>query len=146
MKIQDAYPVIVTNQLKACRDFYQRWFGFEVGFEANWFIWLYSATDQTSENQRSYSLAFMHSSHPSNPPGPECFSGQGMFLTLQVEDASAEYERLRQAGLKIEYGLHDEPWGQRRFMVRDPAGTMIDVVQQTEPEPDYWLPYISTAE
>jgi catechol 2,3-dioxygenase-like lactoylglutathione lyase family enzyme len=140
MIIQDAYPVIVTDQLTACRDFYQRWFGFQVGFEASWFIWLYS------EGDRPYSLAFMHSSHPSNPPGPERFSGQGVFLTLQVEDVAAEYERLRQAGLKIEYDLHDEPWGQRRFMVQDPAGTLIDVVQQTEPAPDFWLPYMSAAQ
>lgn len=144
MIIQDAYPVIVTDQLTACRDFYRRWFGFQVGFEASWFIWLYSNTAST--DHRPYSLAFMHSSHPSNPPGPERFSGRGMFLTLQVEDAMAEHERLRQAGLRIEYELHDEPWGQRRFMVQDPAGTLIDVVQQTEPAPDFWLPYMSKAQ
>lgn len=143
MIIQDAYPVIVTDQLIACREFYQRWFNFQVGFEASWFIWLYSTP---SVGQQSYSLAFMHSSHPSSPPGHECFLGRGLFLTLQVEDAAAEYERLRQAGLPIAYELHDEPWGQSRFSVQDPAGTMIDVVQQTEPAPDFWVPYMSASQ
>ena len=35
----------------------------------------------------------MHPGHPSAPPGPEPFNGQGMCLEFQVEDARAEHER-----------------------------------------------------
>lgn len=80
--------------------------------------------------------------HPSQPPGPERFSGQGMFVTLQVADATAEYERLRSAGAPIAYSLHDEPWGQRRFALRDPAGTFVDIIEQIEPAPGFWDPYL----
>jgi hypothetical protein len=33
------------------------------------------------------SIAFMHPEHPSAPPSPGAFRGDGMFLTFQVDDA-----------------------------------------------------------
>jgi uncharacterized glyoxalase superfamily protein PhnB len=80
--------------------------------------------------------------HPSQPPGPERFSGEGVFLTFQVEDARTEFERLRAEGAPIAYPLRDEPWGQRRFALRDPAGTWLDIVEQVEPAPGFWDPYV----
>ena len=38
MDIVDSYPVVVTEQLHQCRDFYTRWLSFEVLFEATWFV------------------------------------------------------------------------------------------------------------
>jgi uncharacterized glyoxalase superfamily protein PhnB len=62
-------------------------------------------------------------------------------LTLQVEDARAEFERLKGGGLEIAYPLHDEPWGQRRFAVYDPSGAWVDVIQQIDPAPGFWEKY-----
>jgi len=42
----------------------------------------------------------------------------------------------------IAYPLRDEPWGQRRFGLLDPAGTWFDVVQHIESLPGFWAPYI----
>ena len=55
MQLADAYSVIVTERLQECRDFYVRWFGFEVGFEASWIVWL------TTGGERPVSLSFMSS-------------------------------------------------------------------------------------
>lgn len=73
----------------------------------------------------------------------ESFNGQGMFLTFQVVDAKAEYERLEHAGLTIAYPIAYEAWGQRRFGLYDPSGTWVDVVQQIEPAKGYWDKYMS---
>ncbi|HET9229344.1 MAG TPA: VOC family protein [Thermoanaerobaculia bacterium] len=137
MELQSLYPIVVTDKLAECRDFYVRWLGFEVLFEASWFVYLGSG---------SYGVAFMSPDHPSQPPGPEAFSGKGMFLTLQVTDARAEFERLEKAGVPIGYPLHDEPWGQRRFGLFDPAGMWVDVVQQTEPAAGFWDKYMQRRE
>ena len=64
MELQDSYPVVVTDELRACRDFYSRWFGFEIAFEASWFVLLQGG------GARPTSLAFMHTDHPSSPPTP----------------------------------------------------------------------------
>jgi uncharacterized glyoxalase superfamily protein PhnB len=134
MELLDAYPIIVTDKLTECRDFYTRWFGFDVAFEASWFVYLASAGDRPA-------IAFMAADHPSQPPGPETFTGQGMFLTLQVADAAAEFDRLTRAGVPMAYPLRDEPWGQRRFGLLDPSGMWVDVVQQIDPAPGFWDQY-----
>jgi catechol 2,3-dioxygenase-like lactoylglutathione lyase family enzyme len=136
VKLEDAYPIVVTDRLAECREFYTRQLGFQVGFEASWFVYLHSTGD------RPRAVAFMSADHPSQPPGPETFSGKGMFLTLQVSDAAAEFARLADARVPIAYALRDEPWGQRRFGLVDPRGMRLDVVQQIEPQPGFWEPYI----
>ena len=75
MKFVDRYPIIVTPKLQQCRDFWVEHLGFEVVFEADWFILL--AADGAT-------LAVMHPNHPSSPPGPQAFSGHGMCFELQV--------------------------------------------------------------
>jgi catechol 2,3-dioxygenase-like lactoylglutathione lyase family enzyme len=136
MLIKDLYSIVVTDKRAECRDFYVRWFGFQVVFEATWFVYLAATGDH------AFGIAFLSPDHPSTPPGPEIFNGRGMFLTLQVSDTAAEHERLKGGGLAIAYSLHDEPWGQRRFAVVDPAGTWVDVVQQIDPEAGFWDPYL----
>lgn len=136
--VRDLYPLITTPALFEARDFYVRHFGFEVAFEASWFVYL---SGPGEEGTRGATLAFMHPDHPSNPPGPEPFGGLGMILTVEVEDAASTHDRLDREGAAIAYPLTDEAWGQRRFMVRDPAGVLIDVVQQIEPATGYWDQY-----
>jgi catechol 2,3-dioxygenase-like lactoylglutathione lyase family enzyme len=139
MRLQDFYPIIVTERLADCRDFYKQWFGLEVVFEASWFV-LLSHTEGSK-----VSLAFMHPSHPSAPPGPEPFNGQGMCLEFQVPDAQSEYDRFTSGGAPIALTLRDEPFGQRRFGLFDPAGVWIDVVEQIEPAAGWWDQYMTEA-
>ena len=117
MRIEASYPVVVTERLRECRDFYVRWFDFVVAFEASWFVLL------MTEDEPATMLAFMPPDHPSSPPSPAPDAGDGSFITFQVADAGAEYERLTDAGFVADLELTDEPWGQRRFAVHDPAGT-----------------------
>lgn len=139
MKIRDLYPLITTPLLAETRDFYVRHFGFQVGFEASWFLYLIGPGE---EGARGAVLAFMHPDHPSDPPGPERFDGRGMILTVEVGDAAAAFRRLGDGGAPILYPLTDEAWGQRRFMTRDPAGVMVDVVEQIAPAAGFWEPYM----
>jgi catechol 2,3-dioxygenase-like lactoylglutathione lyase family enzyme len=124
---------VVTERLRECRDFYTGRLGFTVVFEAGWFVLL---------DGGGVSVAFMHPVHPSAPPSPGPYDGDGAFLTLQVTDAAAEYEALRAAGAVFALELTDEPWGQRRFALVDPAGLWLDVVEQIEPAPGWWDPYL----
>jgi catechol 2,3-dioxygenase-like lactoylglutathione lyase family enzyme len=139
MHVRDLYPLITTPALFEARDFYVTHFGFDVAFQANWFVYLVGQPDGDS---RGATLAFMHPDHPSNPPGPESFDGRGMIVTVEVADATATFERLSAGGAPIIHPLTDEAWGQRRFMTRDPAGVLVDVVQQIDPEAGFWDRYM----
>jgi len=138
MHVLDLYPLITTEELTETRDFYVRHFGASIVFEARWFVML----SLPGAAGRGMQLAFMTPDHPSKPPGPEPFNGKGMILTIQVADSAAAFAALKQTGAEIFYPLAAEPWGQRRFMIRDPAGVLIDVVEQTEPAAGFWDRYM----
>ncbi|MHA6289279.1 VOC family protein [Maricaulis sp. CAU 1757] len=134
MRIVDSYPLVVTPDKTACRDFWTGLMDFQVGFDSSWFVWLHNA-EQTA------SLAFMTPDHPSAPPGAETFSGLGMTWEVQVEDAEAAYEKLLQRQVPISYDLRDEPFGQKRFGFHDPSGLWVDIVEQIAPADGYWDRY-----
>lgn len=137
-RVRDLYPLVTTPALFEARDFYVRHFAFEPVFESSWFVYLTGPADGET---RGATLAFMSPDHPSNPPGPEDFDGKGVIATIEVADAAAFHARLIAANAPIVYPLTDEPWGQRRFMTRDPSGMLVDVVEQIVPADGYWDAY-----
>lgn len=50
-------------------------------------------------------------------------------LSIEVDDLDAAHARAKQLGIPIEYGPIDEPWGVRRFFVRDPFGKLVNILQ-----------------
>lgn len=142
MRVRDLYPLITTPALFETRDFYVRHFGFDVLFEASWFVYLSGAGE---DEARGATLAFMSPEHPSNQPGPEAFDGRGMILTVEVADAGAVFDKLSGDGAPIVHPLTEEDWGQRRFMTRDPAGVLVDVVEQIAPKEGFWEKYPAPA-
>lgn len=135
--ILGTYPIVIIprERLAAARRFYEQVLGLKLLFGSTWFVGF------DLGGGGAPTLALMAHDHPSSPPGPDTFDGKGVLLTIQVGDARAFHERVRAAGVEIVHPLTDEPWGQRRFMIRDPAGTSIDVVEQIEPAPGFWDPY-----
>jgi catechol 2,3-dioxygenase-like lactoylglutathione lyase family enzyme len=49
-------------------------------------------------------------------------------LSIEVDDLDAVLRKVEAAGLTIEYGPADEPWGVRRFFLRDPFGRLVNVL------------------
>jgi catechol 2,3-dioxygenase-like lactoylglutathione lyase family enzyme len=49
-------------------------------------------------------------------------------LSIEVDDLDTALARVREAGFPIEYGPTDEPWGVRRFYVRDPFGKLVNIL------------------
>jgi uncharacterized glyoxalase superfamily protein PhnB len=51
-------------------------------------------------------------------------------ISIEVEDVMAVLSNPQAAGADIIYPLTEEPWGVRRFFVRDPNGVIINVLSQ----------------
>lgn len=49
-------------------------------------------------------------------------------LSIEVDDLDAALERIKKAGIAVVYGPRSEPWGVRRFYVRDPFGKLINIL------------------
>ena len=51
-------------------------------------------------------------------------------MTVRVPDVEAALEEATRAGYEIVHPLTTEPWGVRRFFVRAPDGTVVNVAQE----------------
>lgn len=50
-------------------------------------------------------------------------------LSVEVDDLAEALRRVEEAGIGVEYGPAIEPWGVKRFYVRDPMGRLINILQ-----------------
>ncbi|MFJ4103130.1 VOC family protein [Amycolatopsis japonica] len=53
----------------------------------------------------------------------------GVIVAFTVENLEAEEKRLRDEGVEITLPLREEPWGERLFMVTDPNGVPVELVE-----------------
>jgi catechol 2,3-dioxygenase-like lactoylglutathione lyase family enzyme len=114
---------IVTPKLAETKAFYTQTLGFGVTFENEFYLLLHTP-DKSAE------ISFLLPNHPSQQPlfhSP--FQGQGMYLTIEVEEVDTIYKALKGKGVPIKIGLRDEPWGDRHFAIQDPNGIGIDIVK-----------------
>lgn len=115
---------IVTDKVQQSKDFYTHLFGFGVIYEGEggWVVLLALGNSE---------LGFMKPDQPSQAAiFRPAFDGRGVWIAVNVEDAQAQYERIQTLGVPIEADLRDEPWGDRHFVVVDPNGIGVDVVQR----------------
>jgi catechol 2,3-dioxygenase-like lactoylglutathione lyase family enzyme len=130
MQINSFYPVLMSHQLPATRDFYVTHFGFQITFEADWYVSLKSADDRFELAV----VAYNHETVVAEYQKPV----QGLLLNFEVADVDAEYHRLiTTAGLPLRRELLTEDFGQRHFAISDPNGVLIDIIQIVPPSGPY---------
>lgn len=49
-------------------------------------------------------------------------------LSIEVDHVDELYDKIKQAGFEITYGITNEDWGVRRFYVKDPFGNLINIL------------------
>lgn len=119
---------IVTNKLAETKQFYSDVLGFGVTFENEFYLLMHSPGEQAQ-------ISFLLPNHPSQQPlFHQPFSGQGMYLTIEVDDVDKLYAAIKKKGVAIKIELRDEPWGDRHFAIADPNGIGIDIVKYSAPE------------
>lgn len=113
MKVKRIVANVGTPDPAAARRFYEDIFGLEVLMDLGWI-----ATYGSSQTM-SVQISFM----------TEGGSGTAVpDLSIEVDDLEAALARVQQAKIPIVYGPTDEPWGVRRFFVRDPFGKLVNVL------------------
>lgn len=104
---------LAASDPQAARAFYQDLLGLEVVMDHGWILTFAGQGQQTPQ----LSLA---SEGGNGTPVPD--------LSIEVDDVDAVHARARAAGHAITYGPADEPWGVRRFFVRDPLGRLLNIL------------------
>ncbi len=119
---------VITEKLAESKAFYTDVLGFGITFENEFYILMH-----TSDHQAE--ISFLLPNHPTQQPlFHKPFSGEGMYLTIEVEDVDALYQDIKSKGVVIKIDIRYEPWGDRHFAIEDPNGVKIDLVKYTTPE------------
>ncbi|GIO29231.1 MULTISPECIES: VOC family protein [Paenibacillus] len=113
MKVKRVVANIETRETAQAKRFYRDILGLDLLMDHGWI-----ATYGSEENM-SVQISFA-SEGGSGTPVPD--------LSIEVDDVEEAYRRMLAGGFRIEYGPADEPWGVRRFYVRDPFGRLINIL------------------
>ena len=108
---------IVTNiaaeSIEAARAFYGGILDMEVAMDLGWIVTFTTAASTTPQ----ISVAMEGGSGTSVPD-----------ISIEVDNLDEVYRRAVSGGFSIEYGPAEEPWGVRRFYVRDPFGRLLNIL------------------
>lgn len=98
--------------IDAAREFYTDYLGLSTE-EMN-LGWV--ARFQTPDGRAALQVVTRDATAPENP-----------VASIAVDDVDAAYDEARQRGYEIVHPLTDEPWGLRRFFVRTPDGSVLNI-------------------
>lgn len=113
MKVQRIVADIATADPSAAKAFYEDILGLERLMDHGWIV------TYGSREKMTVQISFA-SEGGSGAPTPD--------ISIEVDDLDAVLKRVKKAKLAIEYGPADEPWGVRRFFVRDPFGKLVNIL------------------
>jgi catechol 2,3-dioxygenase-like lactoylglutathione lyase family enzyme len=114
--IRRAMPVVHTDDPAGTRAFYVDLLGFRVAMEQDGLLMLCSPSVPTTQL-----IVAWESATPMDP------SVLRIDISVEVADVDAVHADAQARGADIVYPLTDEPWGIRRFFVREPSGTVVNV-------------------
>ncbi len=116
MKVLRIVANIAAPDPAEAKRFYGKLLGLEVLMDQGWI-----ATYGSNETMKvQVSIA---SEGGSGTPTPD--------LSIEVDDLDQALQRVKRAEIAIEYGPVTEPWGVRRFFVRDPFGKLVNLLSHT---------------
>lgn len=114
MKVKRIVSNVATSDLKKAAAFYSDVLGLDLIMDHGWFQTYGSKAKMTVQ------LGF----------GLEGGSGAPVpALSIEVDDLETALAKIKKANIPVEYGPAREPWGVRRFYVRDPFGRLVNILQ-----------------
>ncbi|MBQ4898230.1 VOC family protein [Paenibacillus sp. Marseille-P2973] len=113
MKVKRIVANFYTEQTEAAKQFYQEILGLDNLMDLGWI------TTYGSQEKMDVQISFM-SEGGNSTEVPD--------ISIEVDDVEEALNRMKEAGFSIEYGPADEPWGVRRFFVRDPFNKLVNIL------------------
>ena len=114
MAVKRIVANFAASDPQAARAFYGEFLGVEVVMDHGWIL-TFAAGEVPGRPQISIA-----SEGGSGTPVPD--------ISVEVDDVDRIYERAKAAGFEVVYGVADEPWGVRRFYLRDPFGRLVNIL------------------
>ncbi|MEM9798339.1 MAG: VOC family protein [Pseudomonadota bacterium] len=119
---------ILTADPAAAADFYGALLGMTRHFTSDWFVIL------THSDMPGLEYGLLQRDHAIVPDAARGAPG-GVMVTFVVADCDAVHAQAQTMGADIVAPPEDMPYGQRRMILRDPDGTILDISAPTAPRP-----------
>ena len=113
MKVKRIVANLYTDYPSTAKKFYGDILGLDVLMDMDWIVTYGNETKMATQ----ISIASEGGSGTAVPD-----------LSIEVDDVDATFAMMQQAGFIVEYGPVNEPWGVRRFYVRDPFGKLVNIL------------------
>ncbi|MFC0601844.1 VOC family protein [Streptomyces palmae] len=125
MRINTTTVSLTVDEVPASVEFFTRHFGFQVEMEADGFASL--------GREGAPNLVLLRRGIEVLPEDLREQRAAGVIIAFTVDDLAAEEARLRSEGVAITLPIREEPWGERLFMVTDPNGVIVELVEWVTP-------------
>jgi len=110
---------ICSDQLSESKHFYTTLFDLDVNYDSDWFIHLIS-------KDKHLELGIIDRSNEIVPTEFQ-HQPQGFYITFVVESADDIFEIAESEKFKVVQKPTDTMYGQRRLLLQDPNGTLVDI-------------------
>jgi catechol 2,3-dioxygenase-like lactoylglutathione lyase family enzyme len=121
------FPCLCVDDVVRSLVFYRALLGVEITVDVGWY-----AEVGDGGGEGGALIAFVERDHASVPRGFDADRG-GVLVSVVVDDAAALYAHADASGVHIAQSLREEDFGQRHFMVVDPDGFLVDVIETINP-------------
>ena len=115
MTVQRIVPVLTVESVEAARDLYVSVLGLREVMNLGWIV---TVADDAG---RQLSVIDHDQTAAVNPD-----------VSIEVDDVDGAHAAAVRAGAEIVHTLRDEPWGVRRFFMRDGSGNVVNVLSHRE--------------
>jgi len=111
---------VYSDDLEGSKEFYNAFLGMDLVMDMQWILTFASGSNPTAQ----ISILQNESGKP--------LRNEGVFISIEVSDVDALYENAIKRNLTIAYPITSEPWGVRRFFVKDPNGATLNILKHEE--------------
>lgn len=117
---------ILSKNVSATATFYEDLLGMKRHFDSDWFVIL------THHDIEGLELGILQRDHEFVPEAIRAHPA-GVMITFVVDDCDAIHERAQKHDALVVETPKDMPYGQRRMLLKDPDGTVVDISAPTAP-------------
>ena len=113
MGVRRVVPDLPAQDPAASGEFYAEVLGLEVAMDLGWIVTFVAPGNPAAQ----ISVMRADATAPVQPD-----------VSVEVDDVDAAHAAAERVGCEIVHPLTDEPWGVRRFFVREPNGKVLNVL------------------
>ena len=126
--IQRMFFNVLSKDVAASKAFYVNLLDMKVHFDSDWFVILKPQGDNPFE------LGIVDVNHEIVPVS-ERASPTGCYPCFVVDDVDVVHQRALASGVEIIEPPREMFYGQKRLLIRDPDGMMVDISSPSGPPP-----------